>query len=140
MSLFDADALVLLIAVALILLLVAIAAGLSLRARTRVGALAGLFGALLPMACLPVGVSLLSLVLTSNQTAASSWYLWLTFAEVIDLGRVFAIGALVSGIAYFAIPGTHRAKLLRTLACLVALVVFAIVYIVVQLHRHGLVS
>ena len=139
-TLFDSDALILLVAVALILLLVGGAALLSMRARSRAGAIAGVFGAILPIAALPIGVTLLWLVLTSNQAASSSSYMWLTFAAVIHLERVFAIGALVSGIVYFAIPGAHRARLLRTVVCLAAVVVVAMVYVAVQLHRYGLVS
>jgi hypothetical protein len=83
---------------------------------------------------------MLSVVLTSNHSAMSSWFLWLTFAAVIHLDAVFAAGALLSGTVYLAIPGTHRARLLRTLVCLAVVVVVATVYIVVQLHQHGLVS
>jgi hypothetical protein len=140
LTLFDADALILLVAVAMVLLLAAVGVLLSLRARTRAGAIAGVFGMLLPMAFLPIAVSLLSLLLTRNQTASSSWYLWLAFASVINLDWVFAMGTLVSGIVYFAIPGTHRARLLRTLVCLAVVAVVAVIYIVVQLHRHALVS
>lgn len=138
LTLFDADALILLVAVAIVFLLAAVGALLSLRARSRVGAIAGLIGALLPMAFLPFWVSILAALLSSNQTAASSWFLWLMLFAVIHLDRVFAIGALVSGIVYFAIPGTHRARLLRTVACLAVVVVVAVVYIVVQVHQRGL--
>jgi hypothetical protein len=140
MTLFDADALILLVAVALILLLVGVAAVLSLRARSRIGAIAGVFGAVLPMGALPIGVSLLWLVLTSNPAASSSSYMWLMFAAVIHIDRVFAIGALVSGIVYFAIPGTHRARLLRTVVCLAIVVVIAMVYALVRLYQYGLLS
>jgi|KBSSwiStaDraftv2_1062776.scaffolds.fasta_scaffold419904_3 hypothetical protein len=142
LSLFHADALVLVGAVALIFLLVGIAAFLSLRARTRFGAIAGLLCALLLMALLPFWVSLLTLVLVSepNLSAASSWYLWLTLFDVIHLERVFAAGTLVSGIVYFAFPGTPRARMLRTLACLALLVGIAIIYTVIQLRGYQLIG
>ena len=121
-------------------LLAGVSALLSLRAQSRVSAIAGVFGVLLPIGLLPIEVSLLALVLTSNMTALSSWYLWLTFAALIHLDRVFAIGALLAGVVSFAIPGTHRARLLRTLACLAMVIIVAMVYTAIQLHRFGLVS
>jgi hypothetical protein len=98
--------------------------------------------ALLLMALLPFWVSLLTLVLVSepNLSAASSWYLWLTLFDVIHLERVFAAGTLVSGIVYFAFPGTPRARMLRTLACLALLVGIAIIYTVIQLRGYQLIG
>lgn len=142
LSLFNADALILAAAVALILLIAAIAAVLSLRAKTRTGAVAGLACALLLMAFMPFLASLIWLWTASgpNLTAWSSSYLWLTFAAAIKLERVFSIGALLAGIVYAAIPGTHRASMLRTLGALATLVVVAVVYVWVELHRHSLVT
>ena len=142
LSLYNADALVLVGAITLILVLVAVAATLSLRARTRTGAIAWLACVLVLMAFLLQWVGLLWLWFPDDKplAALSSAYLWLTFASVISLDRVFMVGTLVSGIVYFAIPGTARARLLRTLACLAAVVLVAIAYSVIQLHQRGLAS
>lgn len=142
LSLFNADALVLVAAVALIFVLAGITARLSLRAKTRVTAIAGLLGVLVLMAFLPFWVSLLSsfLVIGQNNLATSSSYMWLSLAAVIRLDRVFAVGVLVSGIAYFVIPGTHGAKLLRTMACLGVVVVVAVVYTTIQLRGYALIG
>jgi hypothetical protein len=142
LSLYNADALLLVGFVAIILVLVAVAATFSLRAGTRAGAIAGLACVLILMAFLPQWVELLWLWFPDDKplAALSSAYLWLTFASVISLDRVFMVGTLVSGIVYFAIPGIPRARLLRALACLAAVVLVAIVHSVIQLHRRGLAS
>jgi len=142
LSLYNADALILAGAIALILVLVTIAAILSLRARTRAGAITWLACVLVLMAFLPQWAGLLWLPFPDDKplAALSSAYLWLTFASVINLDRVFSAGALLSGIVFFAIPGTPRAKLLRALACLAVVVLVAIGYSVIQLHHRGLVS
>ncbi|HEX6397293.1 MAG TPA: hypothetical protein VFZ95_07710 [Steroidobacteraceae bacterium] len=142
LSLFNADALILLGAIGLLLLLAGIVAMLSWHAKSRVVALAGMLVVLILMAFLPFWSSLLWLFFPQDQqlAALSSSYLWLTFAAVIHLERVFTFGTLLSGIVYFAIPGAHRTRLLRTLACLAVLVLVAIAHVVVQLHGHGLLG
>jgi hypothetical protein len=141
LSLYNSEALFLVAALALILLLASVAAILALRAGTRIGAIAGLSGALLMVAFLPLWVTLLWLQSPATQVPAalSSSYMWMTFASVIQLDRVFAMGALVSGVVYFVIPGTPRARLLRTFACLALVLVVAIIYAVIKLRAFGLV-
>ena len=141
LTLFDSDALTLLAALALVLLLAGIAAGLSLRAKTRIGAIAGLWTALLLMAFLPLWTSLLWLFLPFGAPrVAGSAYLWLVFATTIHLEWLFGIGTLVAALVYIVVPGMHRARLLRTLACLAGVIVIAIGFVVIQLHRNQLLS
>lgn len=139
LGLYNADALFLLAAIALILLLAGVAAILAVRARTRIGAIASLSCALLLVAFLPSWATLLWLQSPGTQVPAalSSSYLWMTFASVIQLDRVFAIGALVSAVVYF-VPGTPRARVLRTLGGLALVLVVAIIYAVIKLHAFGL--
>jgi hypothetical protein len=141
LSLYNADALYLVAAIALILLLAGVAAILALRARTRIGALASLSCALLLVAFLPFWATLLWVQTpgTTIPAALSSSYMWTTFAWIIHLDRVFSVGALVSAVVYFVIPGTPRARLLRTFGCLALVLVVAIIYAVVKLHAYGLV-